>query len=201
MISLSECFHCWNTATSTWLNHLYASSCQLSQWGHDDVIKWKHFPRCWPFVRGIHRSPANSPHQGQWRGVMMLLLICAWINGWINNREANDLRRHRTHYDITVMHVWITTKHNKAQTVFCLCIERRNICAAFCLQYCQYDLSENSHGHFCLRDNDWTPGLNSQMFNDAICDMNFDQHCLRNLTVGLTDPIRQRSRDIIERHV
>ena len=23
---------------------------------HDDVIKWKHFPRYWPFVRGIHRS-------------------------------------------------------------------------------------------------------------------------------------------------
>ena len=25
-------------------------------WSHDDVIKWKHFPRYWPFVRGIHRS-------------------------------------------------------------------------------------------------------------------------------------------------
>ena len=34
---------------------------------HDDVIKWKHFPRNWPFVRGIHRSPVNSPHKGQWR--------------------------------------------------------------------------------------------------------------------------------------
>ena len=30
---------------------------------HDDVIKWKHFPRCWPFVRGIHRSPDDSPHE------------------------------------------------------------------------------------------------------------------------------------------
>ena len=30
---------------------------------HDDVIKWKHFPRYWPFVRGIHRSPVNSPHR------------------------------------------------------------------------------------------------------------------------------------------
>ena len=27
---------------------------------HDDVIKWKHFPRYWPFVRGIHRSPMNT---------------------------------------------------------------------------------------------------------------------------------------------
>ena len=31
---------------------------------HDDVIKWKHSPRCWPFVWGIHRSPANSPRTG-----------------------------------------------------------------------------------------------------------------------------------------
>ena len=35
---------------------------------HDDVIKWKHFPRYWPFVRVIHRSPVQSPHKGQWRG-------------------------------------------------------------------------------------------------------------------------------------
>ena len=40
---------------------------------HDDVIKWKHFPRYWPFVRGSHRSPVNSPHKGQWRGAVMFL--------------------------------------------------------------------------------------------------------------------------------
>ena len=45
--------------------------------GHDDVIKWKHFLRYWPFVRGIHRSPVNSPHKGQWRGALMFSLICA----------------------------------------------------------------------------------------------------------------------------
>ena len=70
---------------------------------HDAVIKWKHFPRNWPFVRGIHRSPENSPHKGQWRGALMLSLICARINGWVNNREAGDLRRHGAHYDVTVM--------------------------------------------------------------------------------------------------
>ena len=37
---------------------------------HDDFIKSKHFPRYWPFVRGIHRSPVNSPHKGQWRGAL-----------------------------------------------------------------------------------------------------------------------------------
>ena len=61
---------------------------------HDDVIKWKHFPRYWTFVRGIHRSPVNSPHKGQWRRASMVSLICAWINGWVNNGEAGDLTRH-----------------------------------------------------------------------------------------------------------
>ena len=70
---------------------------------HDDVIKWKHFPRYWPFVRGIHRSPVNSPHKGQWRGALVFSLICACINAWVNHREAGDLRRHRTHYDVNVM--------------------------------------------------------------------------------------------------
>ena len=65
---------------------------------HDDAIKWKHFPRYWQFVRGIHRSPVNSPHKDQWRGALMFSLICA-----LNKREAGDLRRYRTHYDVTVM--------------------------------------------------------------------------------------------------
>ena len=70
---------------------------------HDDVIKWKHFPRYWPFVRGIHRWPVNSPHKGQWRGALMFSLICTRINGWVNNGEAGGLRRYRAHCDVTVM--------------------------------------------------------------------------------------------------
>ena len=70
---------------------------------YDDVIKWRHFPRYWPFVRGIHRSPVNSPHKGQWCGALMFSLICVWLNGWVNNRDAGDLRRYRTHYDVSVM--------------------------------------------------------------------------------------------------
>ena len=76
---------------------------EVCWWLHDDVIKWKHFPRYWPFVRGIHRSPVNSPHKGQWRGALMFSLICTRINGWVKNGEAGDLRRHRAHYDVTVM--------------------------------------------------------------------------------------------------
>ena len=74
---------------------------------HNDTIKWKHFPCYWPFVWGIHRSPVNSPHKGQWRGALIFSLICAWINGWVNNREAGDLRRDHAHYDITIMMIYI----------------------------------------------------------------------------------------------
>ena len=54
-------------------------------------------------MRGIHRSPVNFPHKGQWRGALMFSLICARINGWVNNREAGDLRRHCSHYKVNVM--------------------------------------------------------------------------------------------------
>ena len=47
--------------------------------------------------------PVNSPHKGQWRGALMFSLICVWIDGWVNNREAGDLSRHRGHYDVNVM--------------------------------------------------------------------------------------------------
>ena len=68
---------------------------------YDDVIKWKYFPRYWPFVRGIHRSPVDLSHKGLWRGALMF----SFINGWANTREAGDLRRHRAHYDVTVMYI------------------------------------------------------------------------------------------------
>ena len=37
--------------------------------------------------------PGNSPHKGQWRGALTLSLICVLTNGWVNSREAGDLRR------------------------------------------------------------------------------------------------------------
>ena len=67
------------------------------------MMKWKHFPRYWPFVRGIHRSPVNSPHKGRWRRALMFSLICTRINSWVNNGEAGELRRHRAHRDVIVM--------------------------------------------------------------------------------------------------
>ena len=98
----------WQSMPLTFIRHDFPSP-NLDSWNHvitiehDDVIKWKHFPRYWPFVREIHRSPVNFPHKGQWRGALMFTLICARMNGWVNNREAGDLRRYLVHYDVVVM--------------------------------------------------------------------------------------------------
>ena len=68
---------------------------------HDDVIQWKHF-RVTGLLYGkftgdrwIPRTKASDAE------------LCAWINGWVNNRESGDLKRHRVHYDVTVMTAFI----------------------------------------------------------------------------------------------
>ena len=67
---------------------------------HDDVIKWKYFPRYWPFARGIHRLPVNSPHKGQWRGALRFLwfalnkrLSKQW-RGWWFETPSRSLWHH-----------------------------------------------------------------------------------------------------------
>ena len=82
--------------TQWWPDHNTYGIC-TSWWRH----QMETFPASLAICAG--NSPVNSPHKGQWRGALMLSLICVWINDWVNNREAGDLRRHRTHYDVIVM--------------------------------------------------------------------------------------------------
>ena len=78
-------------------------SCQGPVW----MPWWRHqmepFSALLALCAGNSPVPVNSPHKGQWRGALMFSLISAWINDWVNNREAGDLRRHRCHYDVIVM--------------------------------------------------------------------------------------------------
>ena len=71
---------------------------------------WRHqtetFSALQAICAGIHRSPVNSPHKGQWRGALMFSLTSAWINGWVNNGQAGDWRCHRAHYDAIAMR-WV----------------------------------------------------------------------------------------------
>ena len=68
---------------------------------------WRHqmetFSALLTLCAGNSPVPVNSPHKGQWRGALMFSFICVWINDWVNNREASDLRRHISHYDVTVL--------------------------------------------------------------------------------------------------
>ena len=84
---------------------------------HDDVIKWKHLPRFWPFVRGIHRSRANSPHKGQWRGALMLhlnkRLRKQWWGWWFETPSLPLWRqpiRHRIWVTRNQLLLWINTR-------------------------------------------------------------------------------------------
>ena len=83
-----------NMAINTWLRH-----------------QMRHFPRYWPFVRGIHRSPLKS----QWHGALMFSLIYAWMNVWVNNGGLGDLRHRRTHYGVTVMMDWILPRYSTSK--------------------------------------------------------------------------------------
>ena len=72
-----------------------------------EYSRWRHqmetFSALLLICTGIHQSPVNSLQKGQWRRALMFHLIRAWINGWVNNREAGDLSRHDAHYDVSVM--------------------------------------------------------------------------------------------------
>ena len=77
---------------------------------HDDVIKWKHFPRNWPFVRGIHRSPVNSPHKDQWRGALMFSLICHQIYHQILFASWHQLSETWFVMDLMVLVTWCESR-------------------------------------------------------------------------------------------
>ena len=95
-------FLTWMRAVRQTMTRWYRGVFRLTWWRH----QVEAFSCYWPFVRGINRSPVNSPHKGQWRGALMFSLIFAWINGRVNNHEAGDLGRHRAYYDVIIMYAF-----------------------------------------------------------------------------------------------
>ena len=75
---------------------------RLATWLHDDVIKWKHsLSALLAICAGNSPVTGEFPAKDQWRGALVFSFI--WINGWVNNRKAGDLRRYRAHYDVIAM--------------------------------------------------------------------------------------------------
>ena len=91
----TTCPFCWESL------HKGLEMWKVSWWSHQMETFSAYLALC----EGNSPVPVNSPHKGQWRGALMLSLICVWKNGWVNNREAGDLRRHRGHYDVNVMYL------------------------------------------------------------------------------------------------
>ena len=89
---------------------------------HDDVIKWKHFLRYWPFVWGIHRSPVNSPHK---RPVTRSfdVFFDLRLNRRLNKQSGRRwFSRHRAHYDVTIMGVTVVIMQHQTHTTWCYII-------------------------------------------------------------------------------
>ena len=71
------------------------------------IAWWRHqietFSAVLAICAGNSPVPGEFPAQRPVTRSLMFSLICVWINGWVNNSEAGDLRRHRAHYDVIVM--------------------------------------------------------------------------------------------------
>ena len=91
-----------NIRNGTWTSRSLQRELNVSM-----MTSWKMetFSALLAICAGNSRSPVKSPHKGQWRGTLMFSLICVWKNVWVNTWDAGDLRRHRTHYDVTVMSI------------------------------------------------------------------------------------------------
>ena len=128
----------------------------------------------WPFVRGIHQSSVKSPHKGQWRVPLMFYLICAWINGWVNNCEAGNLRGHCAHYDVIVM--YICTYVSQSVVIFQIVIYSRpgvpiSISGAISYQYKDSHYKDKMSPCLSHRYNGnyhtWTDGLYIACYFDS----------------------------------
>ena len=72
---------------------------------------WRHqfetFSALLAICAGNSPVTGEFPAQSPVTGALIFSLICVWINGWVDNRQAGDLRhyRYRAHHDVTVMSI------------------------------------------------------------------------------------------------
>ena len=120
----------------------------------------------------------------------MFSLVCVWINGWVNNHEAGDLKRYRVHYDITVMDSQLAALIRTVSLCTCFYLLIDNalpICAMFvlriysqgdCLYFCGYShlkvrkmqlllYSSVASVNFFMTDIDWNVIIPSHFYPHA----------------------------------
>ena len=93
--------------------NVFVTSPEHLQW-------WRHkietFSALLAICAGNSPVPVEFPTQRPVTRSFVFTLICARINGWVNNHEAGDLRRHCAHYDIIVM---LRSKNKVAKLTSC----------------------------------------------------------------------------------
>ena len=84
---------------------------------HDDVIEWKHFPRYWPFVRGIRRSQRPVA-----RGFDVFFNLCLYkplnkqSRRWWFETPSRSLWRHCNEREIECCETLLTDQYYYSKT-------------------------------------------------------------------------------------
>ena len=124
---------------------------------HDDVIKWKHFPCHWPFLRGIHRSPVNSPHKGQWRGAFMFSLIWRHCN-W-NQAKGTNISKGFGMFSHLVLP---TREHNSDVIMSAMASQITGVSIIYWTVYSGADQKIQSSASLAFVRDRWIPGTKDQ---------------------------------------
>ena len=85
---------------------------------------------------GAENSPVTSefPTQRPVTRSFDVFLLCAWLNGWVNNCEAGDLRCHHAHYDVSVMYNQSAAVHSSSTYYLHPKFNTRQLFIAICLK-------------------------------------------------------------------
>ena len=68
---------------------------------HDDVIKWKYFPRNWPLVQGIHREPVTRSFDVFFDLRLNKLLSKQWWDWWLETLSRPLWRHCNVNYNLS----------------------------------------------------------------------------------------------------
>ena len=110
---------------------------------------WRHqmetYSASLAICSGKSPLPGEFPAQRPVTQSFDFSLVCVRINGWVNNRETGDLRRHRAHYDVIVMmfiirkrEYWVTVD---SQTGIWI----QHFKTIYCFTYMFFNQNANEH--------------------------------------------------------
>ena len=108
MLTTDICNHKSSQVYTEWLHFYMKSLISEPRISYD--IEYMLCEHCHMLSSITKTEVPMQPGLSWWRHQMEtvtrsfdVFLICTRTNGWVNNREAGDLRHHRAHYDVIVI--------------------------------------------------------------------------------------------------